>query len=167
MLDIEPARIVRNGGALQSYEPFKIPNLLKRFIDAAGSEEGLLTFVEKFGPLTHEGLRGKGDVVPAMIEHAEMMMQTYRGKMVGIPLNKLNVWVLADHKGGMRVRVSPACLLDALWLELARSKSVMAFHECLQCERSFMVGKGTERRADAKFCSDECRIKYNSLQRSR
>jgi hypothetical protein len=87
--------------------------------------------------------------------------------MVAIPLNKLNVTILANHKGEMRLKVSPACLLDALWLQLAQAKSVTTFRDCLECGKSFAVGKGTNRRADAKFCSDECRVKYNSLQRSR
>jgi hypothetical protein len=165
--DVEVARIVRNGGALQSYQPFKIPNLFKRFIDAARSNEDMLAFVQKFGPLTNDGLRGKGDVVAELIEHADNMMQTFRGQMVAMPLKKLNVLLMANHKGEVTLKVSPGCLLDALWLELAQSKSVTKIRECLQCQRPFMVGKGTNRRADAKFCSDECRVKYNSLQRSR
>ena len=64
--EIEPARIIRNGGELQSYRPLEIPNLVGRFIRMATSESGLLAFIEKYGPLTFDGLRGEGDNVPAL-----------------------------------------------------------------------------------------------------
>jgi len=33
--------------------------------------------------------------------------------------------------------------------------------------RSFLIGFAVGRRKDARFCKDECRIKFNSLERSR
>jgi hypothetical protein len=167
--DIQPARIVRNGGALQSYRPLdKFPNLFRYFIGIPKSENGALEFVERFGPLTYDGLQRDGDVVPAMIDHAEDMSQVLRGRIVAIPLNKLNASIVTDQSG-MRLKVSPACLLDALWLQLAQAKSggSAGFRECLQCRNLFMVGVGADRRADAKFCSDKCRIEFNNLKRSR
>src|SRR5262249_8260597 len=164
--DFRPARIVRNGGALQPYRPLDIPSLFRRFIDMSRSDEDVLKFVEKFGPLTHDGLRRNGDIVPAVIEQAETMSQALRGRIIAMPLNKLNVSIVTDHNSGMRLKMHPACLLDALWLQLAQAKSVTNFRECLQCGRSFMAG-GAGRRADAKFCSDKCRIEFNSLKRSR
>jgi hypothetical protein len=38
--------------------------------------------------------------------------------------------------------------------------------ECLRCHTLFATGVDTDRRADAKFCSDKCRITRNSLRRS-
>jgi hypothetical protein len=164
--DVQVARIVRNGGVLQSYRPLDISNLFNRFIDKAMSENGVLKFVETYGPLTHDGLRGKGDHVPALIDQAEQMTQALRGEIVAMPLNRLNASIVADRNGGIRLKISPACLLDALWLQLAQEKSATKFRECQQCNNPFMAGVGA-RRADAKFCSDKCRIEFNSLKRSR
>jgi hypothetical protein len=163
MEEVHPARIVRNGGALQSYQPLKIPKLFMYFADMAKSDDGVLKFVETYGPLTHDGLRKDGDVVPAMIDEAEDMTKALRGGSVSRMMTKFNAWIVTDQTG-MRFKVSPVSLLDALWLQLVQSKS--NFRECLQCAKPFEAGVGG-RRADAKFCSDKCRIKYNSLQRSR
>jgi hypothetical protein len=161
--DIEPARIVRNGGTLQMYQPLNIPNLFSHFTSLARSEDGVLKFVQRYGPLTRGGLGKGGDVVEAIIKEAESMAQALRGGGVSRMMTKFNAWIVADQTG-MRFKVSPTSLLDAIWLQFVQSKS--KFRECLQCGELFMHGVGA-RRGDAKFCSDECRIKYNSLERSR
>ena len=38
--------------------------------------------------------------------------------------------------------------------------------KCLSCEKIFEAGGNSGRRADAKFCSDQHRIKYNSDKRT-
>ena len=84
LADIQPARIVRNGGALQSYRPLEmVSRLHNQFISLAKTESGVLRFVETFGPLTHEGLRGKGDVVQYAIDQADDMMKVRRGGIEG------------------------------------------------------------------------------------
>src|SRR5437899_3337524 len=62
--DVQRAWIVRNGGSLLPYEPLspKIGNLFERF-SRIKTEEDVLKFVETYGPLTQNGLRGKGDIV--------------------------------------------------------------------------------------------------------
>lgn len=167
--DIQPARIIRNGGTLQSYRPLDdFPNLFRYFVGMPRSENGVLEFVKRFGPLTYDGLHKEGDVVPKIVDWASDMSQVLRGAIVGMPLNKLNASIVTDHNG-MRLKVLPTCLLDALWLQLAQVKSRGSanFRECLRCRNLFMAGASADRRADAKFCSDECRIEFNSLKRSR
>jgi hypothetical protein len=56
-------------------------------------------------------------------------------------------------------------LLDAIWLQYAQTNT--RARECPQCGQRFLSGVGTGRRAKADYCSDECRVKYNSLKRSR
>jgi hypothetical protein len=171
---IQPARIVRKGGTLQTYQPLKVfPNLFRYFIGMPRTEDGVLEFVEKFGPLTYaamqrrDGIRS-GDVVWEIIDSANEMSELLRGAIIARPLRQLNAWIETEADG-IRLKVSPACLLDALWLQLAQAKSggKGSFRECLQCRSLFATGIGTDRRADAKFCSDECRITFNSLKRSR
>ena len=132
------------------------------------TEAGVLEFIERFGPLTYNGLRKDGEVVTAIIDHAIEMSEAASGRIVAMALNKLKASIVTEHNS-MRLKVSPECLLDALWLQLAQAKSggMASFRECLQCRALFATGIGTDRRADAKFCSDECRIKFNSLKRSR
>src|SRR5262245_3404956 len=86
--EIEPARIVCNSKERQSYRPLEIPNLAGRFINMARSEAGVLKFVEKFGPLTHDGLRGKGGVVPKIMDQAEAMVR-YGTRGLG----KFKAWI--------------------------------------------------------------------------
>ena len=133
---------------------WKFQILVGRFIRMATSESGLLAFIEKYGPLTFDGLRGKGDNVPAIIDQAKAMLRPGHTS-----LNKLNASIVIDY-GEMRLKVWPACLLDALWLNVAQ-KNIRS-KECQQCHKPFV-----DRRRDAKFCSDQCRIAFNSLKRSR
>jgi len=162
--DVQPARIVRKGGALQSYRPIEISGLFRRFIDMCHSDEGVLEFIELYGPLTHDGLRKDGDIVPALIDQAKDMSDVLRGRIIATPLNRLNASIVTSSDGKPRLKVSPACLLDAMWLQLAQTKSVTKFKQCHQCGRSFPI---SERRADARFCSVKCKTKYHSLKRSR
>jgi hypothetical protein len=165
--DIQPARIVSEGGALQRNQPLEIANLFEKFIKAAQSEEGLLEFVKKFGPLTHAGLRKGGEDVPTIIDAAKEMSEVLRRRTTAIPLEPLNVMIVTDDEGRLRLKVSPKCLLDALWLQLAQASGSATFRECRNCGDPFVAGVEGNRRGDAKFCSDQCRVKHNSLQRSR
>src|SRR5262249_12630822 len=54
--DIEPARIVPNGGELESYSPHIDETLVDHFIAKAQSESGVLEFIKNYGPLTRDGL---------------------------------------------------------------------------------------------------------------
>jgi hypothetical protein len=163
--DFQPARIVPNGGPLQRYRPLdEFENLFEHFIRKAKSDGGVLEFINAFGPLTNDGLRRGGEVVPRMIEVAEQMAKADR--IVAMPLHKLNMSIVKDN-GRMGLKISPACLLDALWLQLAQASGSGSFRECANCHRPFVAGVRGNRRADARFCSDKCRIEFNSLQRSR
>ena len=165
--DIQPARIVPVGEALKSYRPLaKFENLFEPFIRSAKSEEGVLDFVTKFGPLTHDGLR-KGEEVPAIIDAAKEMSGVLHHRTIATPLSPLNVSIITDDQHRLRLKVSPKCLLDALWLQLAQASTSASFRECWNCHEPFVAGPKGNRRGDAKFCSDKCRIEFNSLQRSR
>jgi hypothetical protein len=163
--DIEPAKIVPEGGPLQSYRPLdEYDTLFKQFIDEAKSEAGLLAFMNKFGPLTNNGLRKDGEVVWKIIDEAKGMVGT-----VAASLNPLRASIVAEN-GRMRLQVSPACLLDALWLQYAQAQSNgVAFRQCQnrKCGKMFIAGVAGNRRGDARFCSDKCRIQHNSRERSR
>jgi hypothetical protein len=164
--DAPVALIVRNGGPFQSYQPLdKFPRLFRYFIDMARSEDGVLKFIETYGPLTGEGLRS-GENVSKVIDWAYDMSNALRGHISAMSLSPLKASIITE-RGKMKLEVGPSSLIDALWLQLVQSQSQPnRFRECEQCGEEFMVGPGA-RRADARFCKDECRIKFNSIQRSR
>jgi hypothetical protein len=88
----------------------------------------------------------------------------------GIPLRgKLSASLVPDPSTGeWRLKLAPPTLLDAIWLQFGQALTSNAnLRPCDQCGTWFEAGAGSGRRADAKFCSDECRIKFNSLKRSR
>jgi len=49
----------------------------------------------------------------------------------------------------------------------ATSSGSASLRGCWNCHEPFVAGPKGNRRGDAKFCSDKCRIEFNSLQRSR
>jgi hypothetical protein len=171
--DIQPARVVGKGGPLRSYRPLdKFPDLFKIFAQIPRTPEGVLDFISKFGPLTRAP---DGDAVPAVLADADMMQKRLDslsprlGGRADIPLTNLRAWLVHDRAtGGIRLKVAPATLRDALWLQLAQDlSSGIKVRQCRHCNEWFRAGPGTDRRADAEFCSDEHRKRYNSLERSR
>ena len=106
-------------------------------------------------------------VVHRIIDAAKKMSEVLHGRIIATPLNPLNVSIITDDKRRLRLKVSPKCLLDALWLQLAQASGSASFRECWNCREPFVAGPKGNRRGDAKFCSDKCRIEFNSLQRSR
>jgi hypothetical protein len=86
------------------------------------------------------------------------------GKRIG----SLEASLTADTSGVLSFRVRPKTLLTALWLQLAQALSGgKKISACLHCGEWFEAGPDTDKRFDAKFCSDEHRIAFNSLKRSR
>src|SRR5262249_8921357 len=65
--DIQPPRVVRLGGALRSYRPQA--DLWRRFVTLQ-TEDAVVEFIKRWGPLTDAGLRGKGDIVPQVLDQA-------------------------------------------------------------------------------------------------
>ena len=87
----------------------------------------------------------------------------------GIPLKgKLNAWLVPNPvTGAWELQLQPPTLLDAIWLQFGQAiTSNAVLRTCDHCGKWFEAGQGTGRRADAKFCSDDCRIEFNSVKRS-
>jgi hypothetical protein len=87
----------------------------------------------------------------------------------GVPLRgKLSAWLAPDPTtGAWKLKLEPPSLLDAIWLQFGQAiTSDAVLHFCAQCGNTFEAGGKSGRRADAKFCSDECRIEFNSRKRS-
>ena len=166
-----PARIIGKGGSQKPYRPLdEFPTLLRVFANIQKTPGGVLDFIEKFGPLTHNGIAGgKGEKIADVIDCAKLMEKRLRqvsGRQDDIPLNNLGAHLVTDREG-TRLEFRPSTLIDALWLQLGQELSGGSrILRCMHCGQLFRAGPGTGRRADATFCSDEHRIEFNSLKRS-
>ncbi len=180
--------VVRKGAGhgprdLEAGRPLDLTDqLFMIFAKTATTPERVLDFVQRFGPLTWDGLDPKkGESVYYATRDAEHMRQVLQywasdhtqssgpfvpqtgrivsldARLVGDPVTKSPKWELR-----------PKTLLDALWVQLGQALTAGALmRRCEHCGDWFEVGRGSGRRFDAKFCSDEHRISFNSLKRSR
>jgi hypothetical protein len=177
---IRPDRIVRRGGNLKTNRPFEqVPGLFRLFSKLATTPEGLLEFVTRFGPMLPHGNRQDGEDSLTGLSAAQTMselLQDYaqdprtcflRFGEQGLGWSRIDVYFAFNPVTGRpQFKFTPPSLLHALWFELgeflARDAQV---RECLHCGGWFETGPGTGRRADAKFCSNDHRIAFNSLKR--
>jgi hypothetical protein len=154
----------------------KIPDLFKIFAKISRTSKGVLDFISNYGPFTDAGIAGgRGDMVPTIIAQADEMTKRLNllsaDSRLGsdIPITSLRGFLVTDRAtGGVALKIVPATLRDALWLQLAEALSNgTKMRKCRHCDDWFSAGAGTDRRADAEFCSDEHRKRFNSLNRSR
>jgi hypothetical protein len=99
----------------------------------------------------------------------EYEVSKYGFKMREIPLRgQLGASLAPDPAtGSWQLRLRPPTLRDAIWLQFGQAITSNAeLRSCAHCGKWFEAGQGSGRRKDAKFCSDECRINFNSLKRS-
>ena len=176
-------RLVPNGGKLRAYRPLdNFPTLFGIFIDQCRTQEGVVKFVNMFGPLNTSpgnlittrvlGLPGfmgaGGDSIREVIQQAKLMAKLSnhdKSDVRQIPLTSLEAF-LATSDGEIRLQLSPSRLIDAIWLQMAQSiTSGHDLQQCLQCGKLFEVGPGSGRRLDAKFCNDEHRTAFNNNRR--
>ena len=177
----KPQRVVPNGGNSVTYRPLnKFGELYKAFANIKTAED-VLSFIANYGPLTEAGLQpDSGEEVPRVLEHAEAFRswlnasQGRRKKLAasigieGTKIANLEASLATDASGTLHLRILPRNLLAALWLQLAQTLAGgIKIRACLHCGGWFECGPDTDRRLDAKFCSDEHRVLYNSLKRSK
>ncbi len=75
---------------------------------------------------------------------------------------------LVSDKAGYKIEYRPRSLLDGMRLQLALH--LLGHREvkyCAYCNEPFEVGVGTGKRLDARFCSPEHRIRFNSQKRTK
>jgi hypothetical protein len=180
--EVEPLRLVRRGGDLIPYHPIeRFETLFRIFANDVRMPNDVLAFAQKYGSLTVDGLdMNVGEPAYHTVVHAEGMREFLsfasgskqlltRGIEAQLnPLGEIDIAIVLDAETTTpKLRLSPASLLDALWLQFAQSLAGgNSLRQCEYCGRWFQTGDGTGRRRDAKFCSNEHRITFNSLKRS-
>jgi len=182
-------RVLRNGKGHdpKDFRPIRplasTDSLFRIFANMASTPDGVLDFVQRYGPLTDDGWDAtKGDNVNLAISNADHMRQLLRyvsgaKKTPDLPFRPYQatcsssieaqvVWDPATK--GPKWELRPKTLLDALWLQLGQALTAGAqIRQCEHCGDWFEAGRGSGRRLDAKFCCDEHRTSFNSLKRSR
>ena len=174
----------RNKKDFDLYNPLeKVPDLYLIFARQCTKHDGVVDFVNRFGPLTVSGLDPYHcDVVKLVVENAASMHRVLKfiaddRKLPdlgpkplqfkrSIPFRGILVWDPALKT--LKWKISPDTLLDGIWFQLEQALTRRArIRVCGHCGTWFEAGRGTDRRADAKFCSDEHKIAFHSLNRSR
>jgi hypothetical protein len=167
-------------GQIEKYEPLeRFPRLFAYFASIPKTPEGLLDFVNKYGPLSHYGafvhddpksVKWGGDVVEYFLDMARIMEQMLSSPDLkkDVPVAGVAAKLSPDPiDGSVRLKLEVDNLASALWLQCAQHlSSGTNLRRCQRCNTWFEVGIGTGRRLDAKFCSDEHRILFNSRRRS-
>src|SRR5262249_2373104 len=149
----------------------RLDNYPQAFSDFANvrTVEELLAFVAEHGPLTRRFTGAwKGDIVPALVDQAEWMRNCFKDRArklrISIPMTDVKAFLGLDES----IVYSPTTLLGALWLQFAQTLSEGAeMRVCRHCRKPFPVGGKSGKRLVAEFCSDEHRVQFNSLKRSR
>ena len=175
-------RLIRNGPnrtdvqcPILSGEEFRI------FASIATTDAGLLEFANRYGPLTWSGFDAEqGDLVHLVTMQARRMKELLNASSghapvldgspaVFYPESTVYATVVWDPANkGLRWQFRPNTLLDALWLQFGQAVTRGAqIRACEHCGAWFEAGAGMGRRADARFCSDEHRVTYNSLKRNK
>ena len=170
--------IVRNGGPLTEYEPFKIDCLWQRLAKAKKSTRGALDFVSQYGFLDREKademevskiteaigtarqlvvLNDKNDWKTV----ADRLDAAGQNSLFGIGgVGRLGVLLTADP-GAARpaLRFRPGSLLSAILVQYLDDVTGGAeLRECARpgCTEWFKYGPGTNRRETARYCTPKC-----------
>ena len=175
----EPERIVRDGGKLESYRPTaQYDRLFVNFANIS-SVDGLLGFVNQYGPLTGAGNDSVGDSVEELLRQARDMKRLIEPlkkaqlgeRLLDGPtglLGRAEVSLVLDENRRCVLRLTAPNLLTALWLQFGQAAAGgVQLRTCQHCQDIFSVGPGTGRRLDAMFCSAKHKRTHFSLKRSR
>jgi hypothetical protein len=176
-------RIVRRGGELVTYRPFdKVDGLFRVFAGLARTREGLLDFVQRFGPLTPGGNNFLGEDVQIGIilgnfmnfllsASPEQRIERLRQMSDGDGLHCTRAEVLLTVSavtGRPQLKFKVNSLMSALQLEFAQAlSSGEDVRQCAFCGEWFEAGPSARRRRGTKFCSDDHRIAFNSQKRTK
>jgi hypothetical protein len=178
----KPQRIVRFGGSLVPYRPTETLDLIFReFLNADPTAEGVLDFINRFGPLTRSGNEEEGEPVAPVIDLLNVMdemidlnkgvQKRALAKFLGADgarLAGVEVRLVFDERTqALRTQQVAYDLMAALWLRLIEvMASDIVLRRCGHCNALFTAGLGTGRHLNARFCCDEHRVLFNSRKRT-
>jgi hypothetical protein len=185
--ELVPIYPMRNDRAFKVFSNVSTPTDLVEFMNCYG----LLNSFNSFGPAYFRGDSGKlfpikgapepsGEDVRQHLEAAGVFREILGARPRRPPSQGSAAWIenacsegigeiqmIFDKHGSLRPVLKPTSLINGLIWQLINSLRAGAlYRSCQQCGVIFQVGVGSGRRADAKFCTDEHKILFNSRKRS-
>ena len=181
VLPPEPGLSTEGKKYFETYRPTDFPALFQQFADMPETAEGMRDFFNTFGPLEWWGrseyLNKQAPgwyscefPVFEVLAHHGWMRRVIRLLDAGSNISELAEGFRLGGGGGLLPELRPGAdgrpalflvpssLLQFLWLQFAQyAGSDAKLFRCEQCNLPFLVGTGTSRRSQAKYCSDACR----------
>jgi len=182
-----PWYIVGNGGTLVPYRADEsLDSIFLELLNTEPTAEGVLGFVNRWGLLIGEpelGIEAErvrngirmilvmNQFIDALMDPEKATRSRFLERIMGVDgfgigafgVGEVQVHLIFDRRSGSaRTMLTVKNLLTALWLRMAEvltSDTVM--RRCAHCNALFTAGPGTDRRLDARFCSDMHRVLYH------
>ena len=187
----KPERIVWKGGRVRWARPLEFnPMLYLHFALLDGRPETCAEFASRFGLLgLRLGLGQARDRKELLAELGDKSISEWRTAIKGM-LHAVGLWetnpqyliygrhqfhvtrldavlVPAPPDGKLALRIRPRSLLGAMYLQFGQAvSSGLDIKTCEQCGKLFESG-GTQRRRDARFCSDSFAASPTANERKR
>lgn len=173
--------VARAGGELQTIRPLdRYRSLYAVFANLSPEPNAIAEFMSHFGPLTPSFNDDDGDSIAYVLNEIETMKSLLeawqRDRPVfshvakdGIRVSGLSAVLRSDPATDeFTIAYVVNSLLSGLWLQFAYAVAQdRQLKVCRRCGSFFEAGPGTGRRADAEFCSDEHRVEFHSIGRSK
>ncbi len=184
--------LVRNGGSLVEYEPFKfkldgVDGLWRRLAKTTKTPQGALDFVSTYGFLQQKDAKEEtvADIKDAIetarilsalydkndwVKVADWLNEAGRDSMFGLGgIGRLGV-VFHGEQGAARpgLKFRPGSLRSAILVQYLDDMSGGAkLRECIRpgCPEWFKFGPGTGRRETARYCSPKCQQAHAYMKR--
>ena len=166
-------------GQRRKYDPFALGSdgrvLFHILADTKQTPNGYLDFANRFGLLNHSAEPEPLDVWYIAIGSMAVVVENWHeGEWDALEdayrhHDFAQVSVHLDREpNALRptLHVSPASLIDALWIQLAEAlSSDLKIRKCLRCFKPFPFGTGTARRNTAIYCSPKCQKSHAYAKR--
>jgi hypothetical protein len=152
------------------------PSLYVQFANLDPTPENCVEFAKKYGLLGTYRENGDEEPISDWKHHAEQFNRVKRmveGRKLSpqssddLRLADIDLR-LRPLRGQLKLALVPRSLLTAIKLQFAqRISSGASIRTCQHCGIWFEAGVGTDRRADARFCSDAHRYDFNNQRKGR
>ena len=180
--DEEPS-LIPVGGEVLRYRPFELGSaIFREFAATPKTHSGIQAFAAKYGRLggiswLHEPVfhwyRQIDDLARAVDTWEECVEEgdlTPLARVFNVyDLGQVTLKFGAARFGERpRLRLEPASLLDAMWIQFGQMADGDAqLKRCDWCPTWFATGSSTGRRSTARFCSDTCRKASNRHEKGK
>ena len=161
----------------------RAPALFRDVASAQTTVEGVTKLADGYGPLLRDRLPDVEDWYSAIramrravaawedakstgdYRRVARLIKNRAGYKFGatsnLPGTAANIYLSEDKSTGtgLRLRIRPSCLADALWVQLTLAiDAKQNLVACVECRKWFPVEAGAAR-SDKRYCSDACKMR--------